>query len=164
MTRDARSRNERRAQPSIYPELVSAIVDYPLRLRWTCIRCANSCRDVPGHKRNILLTKRDVRRIVEVTGYSQSEFSTAVTNSMPYERRMKMIGGRCVFLEGLECSIYRARPLICRFYPFSLGPSERGGFTVAFDPACSGIGKGTERSRKFFMSLAGHAKRELLEC
>jgi len=99
-----------------------------------------------------------------MTGHDQSKFSIAVINSTPYERRMKMTGGRCVFLEGLKCSIYQARPLICRFYPFSLGPSERGGFSIAFDPTCSGIGKGTERSRKFFMSLAGHARRELLQC
>ena len=160
MSRSACAPLRRQAQADMCPEMLSDF-EYPIGLRWSCIRCTASCRDVPYHKRNILLTKRDVDRIMKVTGQDQSKFSMLVANMSPYERRMKMTRGRCVFLEGLGCSIYHVRPLICKLYPFSLTPSERGGFSMTFDPGCSGIGKGAERKRGFFMSLACHAIREL---
>jgi Fe-S-cluster containining protein len=107
------------------------------------------------------LTTRDVERIAEATQHDQREFSYAVEGHSPYERRMKMILGKCVFLKGRKCSIYRIRPIICRFYPFSLAPSVGRGLRIAFDPACSGIGKGITRDEKFFTSLVRLASREL---
>jgi len=109
------------------------------------------------------LTARDVERIAITTRHDQKEFSYAVEGRSPYERRMKMILGKCVFLKGPKCSIYRIRPIICRFYPFSLTPSVGGGLRIAFDPACSGIGKGVARDEKFFRSLVRLASRELSE-
>lgn len=153
-----------RARLNRCAEFDSGRFDYPVGLRWVCVRCTHSCRDVLGHKRSILLTDHDVERVEKATGYDQSEFSLAVYTRTPYERRMKMIRGRCVFLEGSECSIYRARPLICRFYPFSLNPSMENAFQIAFDPACSGIGKGPTRSKRFFTSLVLYARRELSKC
>lgn len=32
----------------------------------------------------------------------------------------------CVFLKGGRCSVYDARPRVCRMYPFSVGPGSRG--------------------------------------
>jgi Fe-S-cluster containining protein len=107
------------------------------------------------------LTGRDVERIAVATQLGQKEFSYALDGHSPYERRMRMIRGSCVFLKGSECSIYRIRPLICRFYPFSLTPSAEGEFHIGFDPACSGIGKGVARDERFFTGLVTLARREL---
>ena len=149
------------SEPRAYSGLASERVNYPSKLRWTCIRCTNSCRDVPRRKRKILLTGRDVERIAMATRHDQEQFSYAVDGHSPYERRMRMVRGSCLFLEGCKCSIYRIRPLICRFYPFSLTPSMDGGFRIKFDPACSGIGRGLARDERFFSSLARLARREL---
>jgi len=144
-----------------YSERGTKRFNCPSRLRWTCIRCTNSCRDLPGRKRRILLTRRDVERIATATQHGQKEFSYALEGHFPYERRMRMIRGRCVFLKGSECSVYRIRPLICRFYPFSLIPFAEREFRITFDPACSGIGKGIARDERFFAGLVGLARREL---
>lgn len=32
----------------------------------------------------------------------------------------------CVFLKAGRCSVYEARPRVCRLYPFSVAPGERG--------------------------------------
>jgi len=74
---------------------------------------------------------------------------------------MRKHEGRCIFLRGSGCSIYKARPLICRFYPFFLDRSKEGGLKIGHDPACSGVGKGKVLSEKFFEGLAKLAKREL---
>jgi len=136
-------------------------VRYPARLRWTCVRCANSCRDISPRKRNILLTPSDVERVTRATNLRAEEFSETSVSHQPYERKMKKLGGSCIFLRGVRCSIYQARPLICRFYPFSLCPSEDGGLEVRFDSACSGMGRGPIRSKRFFHNLVRLAKREL---
>lgn len=136
-------------------------IRYPTPLRWVCVRCANSCRDVQRHKRNILLTPGDAERISRLTKLSVEEFSAPSHAPAPYERKMKKVEGSCMFLQGSRCSIYRARPLICRFYPFSLHPSEYGGLQIKYDTACSGIGKGPIRNSRFFRDLVGLAQKKL---
>jgi Fe-S-cluster containining protein len=136
-------------------------VQFPSHLRWTCVRCTKSCRDLPGRRRNILLAESDIRRIIDVTNLTAREFSLSSPSSFPYVRKMRKFGGRCVFLRGSRCSIYRARPLICRFYPFSLHPTRDDAFEIGFDPSCSGMGKGPHRAERFFRNLVGLANKEL---
>jgi len=134
---------------------------YPAHLKWSCIRCTRSCRDVPSRKRNILLTSRDIDRIASVSRFRREDFSVASGLGFPYERRMKKVRSRCMFLRGSECSIYNARPLICRFYPFFLERLEGGQLRIGFDGACSGVGKGKFRNEGFFRELVRLARREL---
>lgn len=134
---------------------------YPAHIRWTCVRCGNSCRDLAPRRRNILLTAGDIKRIVSANGREPEDFSVPSRTRAPYQRKMRKLEGRCIFLQGSTCSIYKARPLICRFYPFSLDVSEDGKLEIGFDSACQGIGKGKRRGRKFFRDLADLAKREL---
>jgi len=136
-------------------------VQYPARLRWTCIRCTKSCRDLPGRTRNILLLEGDIKRITDVTKLAAKDFSASSKGSFPYVRKMRKLGGRCIFLQKSRCSIYEARPLICRFYPFSLRTAANNTFEIGFDPSCSGIGKGPRRNGRFFFGLVGLASKEL---
>lgn len=154
-------RPRRSTQTAVLFTMDGQEIRYPVRLRWVCVRCTNSCRDVPPRKRNIVLTRGDVERIAHATRFRAEEFSVPSDVNPPYERKMKKLGGSCRFLRGSRCSIYQARPLICRFYPFSLHPLEDGRLEVRFDSACSGMGKGSIRSKRFFHNLVRLAKREL---
>jgi Fe-S-cluster containining protein len=136
-------------------------VRYPAHLRWICIRCTKSCRDLPGRTRNILLAQGDIKRITDATKLTAKEFSESSRGSFPYVRKMRKLGGRCIFLEDSRCSIYTARPLICRFYPFSLLPTANNIYVIGFDSSCSGMGKGSRRSERFFLGLMGLANKEL---
>jgi Fe-S-cluster containining protein len=136
-------------------------VQYPAHLRWICVRCTKSCRDLPGRTRNILLAQSDIKRITDSKKLTAKEFSVSSRGSFPYIRKMRKLGGRCVFLKDSRCSIYRARPLICRFYPFSLHPAGNKTFEIGFDLSCSGMGKGPYRSERFFRDLVQLANKEL---
>ena len=136
-------------------------VQYPADLRWICVRCTKSCRDLPGRTRNILLAQSDIKRITDSTKLAAKEFSVSSRGSFPYVRKMRKLGGRCVFLEDSRCSIYRARPLICRFYPFSLHPTSNNTFEIGFDLSCSGMEKGPYRDDRFFRDLVALANKEL---
>jgi Fe-S-cluster containining protein len=136
-------------------------VRYPAHLRWICVRCTKSCRDLPGHTRNILLAQSDIKRITDSTKLTAKEFSISSRGSFPYIRKMRRLVGRCVFLQDSRCSIYRARPLICRFYPFSLHPARNNTFEIRFDLSCSGMGKGPYRDERFFRNLVQLANKEL---
>jgi Fe-S-cluster containining protein len=136
-------------------------VRYPTNIRWTCIRCTNSCSDIAGHKRIILLTSRDIRRITDATRLDPKEFSVSARVPAPYEKRMKKRDGKCIFLRGSGCSIYKARPLICRFYPFCISSSGAQELQIGVDLKCSGMGNGPKRGQKFFCSLVELAKTEL---
>jgi hypothetical protein len=136
-------------------------VQYPVHLRWTCVRCTKSCRDLPGRTRNILLAQSDIKRITDSTKLAAKEFSASSRGSFPYVRKMRKLGGRCVFLKASRCSIYRARPLICRFYPFSLHPARNNTFEIGLDLSCSGMDKGPYRDERFFRDLVELANKEL---
>lgn len=136
-------------------------VQYPAHLRWICARCTKSCRDLPGRTRNILLAHSDIKRITDSTKLTAKEFSASSRGSFPYVRKMRKLGGRCVFLKASRCSIYGARPLICRFYPFSLHPARNNTFEIGFDLSCSGMDKGPYRDERFFRDLVELANNEL---
>lgn len=136
-------------------------VRYPVHLRWVCVRCAKSCRDLPRRSRNILLAPSDIMRITGATKLTAREFSVSSRGPFPYVRKMRKLGGRCIFLQDSRCSIYGARPLICRFYPFSLRPARDNSFEIGFDLSCSGMGEGPRRSERFFHNLIRLANREL---
>ena len=136
-------------------------VQCPAHLRWICVRCTKSCRDLPGRTRNILLAQSDIKRITDCTKLAAREFSVSSRGSFPYIRKMRKLGGRCIFLQESTCSIYRSRPLICRFYPFSLNPVRNNKFEIGFDLSCSGMEKGPYRNERFFRDLVELANKEL---
>jgi Fe-S-cluster containining protein len=55
---------------------------------------------------------------------------------------MKKRSGKCVFLDVKACRIYNIRPLICRFYPFSLRKGDNG-YKFEISEECPGIGLGS---------------------
>ena len=119
-----------------------------------CHHCNHCCTDVV-----CLLTPWDVRRIMKVTGNSPYDFIDFLTPDEVVEvgaddptwlklgrdryimalRRDEETG--CTFLDNKTrfCSIYEARPNLCRLYPFSVKESKTGkykGFTLHDDVGC----------------------------
>jgi len=136
-------------------------VRYPARVRWVCVRCTDSCSDLPGRTRNVLLTQFDIKRITDATNLTATEFSVSTRAPAPYTRKIRKRDGRCIFLRGSTCYIYRSRPLICRFYPFCIRPSGTASLEIGVDLDCSGIGTGPKRGEKFFRHLVELARTEL---
>jgi len=132
---------------------------YPRKVRFECQRCAKCCGDSSHRGRNILLLDKEVGQISEATGLRPLSFVSHSSGTSPYHYRMKKRNGKCVFLDGKACRIYRIRPLICRFYPFSLR-KKNGGYTFEVSDDCPGIGLGKVLDRKYFekmFKMASHA-------
>ncbi len=86
-------------------------------------------------------------------------FCTIIKNNGPYKYQMILENGSCIFLSRNRCTIYNRRPLICRFYPFSM--VEDGGYIFEVDADCPGVGLGKCATKKVFTKLVEEAK-ELL--
>jgi len=129
-------------------------VAYPDNLRWKCVRCATCCGDTEKHTRHVLILASEARAIAVETGTRTEEFAQRLENCEPYMFEIRKKNDRCVFLDGVSCSIYSKRPLICRFYPFVMERSESG--TLEFklpEHECHGIGRGRKLTQDFYMRL-----------
>jgi Fe-S-cluster containining protein len=83
------------------------------------------------------------------------DFTTKVKDRNPYCFEMKKTSeGKCVFLKDNQCTIYKLRPLICRFYPFELKfDQEKDQHVFDFTLECPAIGKGKVVTHKDFEEL-----------
>jgi len=58
-----------------------------------------------------------------------------------YKYQMVQKNGACIFFSNNKCTIYELRPLICRFYPFTMIENESYVFQVDADCPSVNIGK-----------------------
>lgn len=116
-------------------------------VRYRCIRCGRCCTSGP----NVALTAFDICRIA---GFLKTNWRTligryiyaVIADHVPIPL-LRGIGDKCVFLkyEGKTpvCSIYPARPMRCRLFPFiPISPTSRDKLEVS--SLCPGIGRGDE--------------------
>jgi len=129
--------------------------DYPKDVRFRCIKCGICCRNTKERIRHILLQDSDVERIAVTARKSVEEFAKEIAGHEPYvyELRKTEEQGKCVFLEDEQCTIYSARPLICRFYPFELRIARNGRREFLYTTECPGIGKGKKLTGNYFRKL-----------
>ena len=123
-------------------------------VRFKCHHCNHCCTDVV-----CLPTPWDVRRIMRMTGDDPFDFieflepdevedvepddaSWLEVNGDKYIMALKRSDKTgCHFLNKKTrlCSIYEARPILCRLYPFKVKESKKGaykGFTLHTDVGC----------------------------
>lgn len=119
---------------------------YEENLRFKCKRCAVYCCKLGGPN----LTKGDIDKI-ESFGYNQSEFielakrhckKFAFTENSIKSKK----DGSCIFLKTNEknnnsykCSIYDARPVLCRLYPFDVEKTNANTLLLRIIPCCKGL-------------------------
>lgn len=131
----------------------------PKNLRFECQRCARCCGDTSHRGRNLLLTKKEAEQISDRTGLNILSFASPFNNGN-FKYKMKKRGGKCVFLDGKACRIYDIRPIMCRFYPFSMYKKKN---IYVFDVAedCPGIGLGEVLPCEKFESMISEANSKL---
>lgn len=81
------------------------------------------------------------------------------TTNRFYIYEMLKSNGSCIFLSGNSCTIYGNRPLICRFYPFTM--FEENGYFFGIDKACKGVGLGEVIDKRLISKLIEQAKRSI---
>ncbi len=128
--------------------------NYPIAIRFRCVKCGTCCGDTKEKTRHILLLRAEAEQIATATLQSTSEFTVEIRDKAPYSYEMKKTeDGKCVFLENNCCTIYTVRPLICRFYPFELKMAQDQKYTFLYTPECSGINKGPMLDENYFRKL-----------
>lgn len=100
-----------------------------------CRRCGNCCRDLEGQLMLEPLDAYHLARLLREQGKAASIDDVYVRYAHPdivegilpiYLMDTVGPGHACVFLKDGRCSVYEARPQVCRMYPFSAAPGERG--------------------------------------
>jgi Fe-S-cluster containining protein len=127
---------------------------YPKDVCYRCTRCALCCGDTETHARHILLLREEARIISRVVLKPVESFARQIKYHEPYvyEMRKTSAEGKCLFLHGTDCCVYKQRPLVCRFYPFKL-VTLRGEHRFRCTSECPGIGKGRRLERDYFEEL-----------
>jgi Fe-S-cluster containining protein len=117
---------------------------YENGLHFECTRCSRCCRHTPGY---VFLSPLDLEALCGVLGLGRDELlsrycrevSLGIATRVSLKEKPNM---DCVFWEGKGCSVYEARPLQCRSFPFwasALSSRAEWEETAAH---CPGIGRG----------------------
>ena len=151
-------------------------------MRFKCVKCASCCKD-----KNVIvtLTHLDIIRLADFLNCDGRELlrnylsfyqanhqliEKLVFPALETYRGKAILGlrkrndGTCVFLEGNLCSIYPARPMICRTFPFTFSIENgllRYGLTIKAKKDCKGLGKGREVKKHELALIGEKAVREL---
>lgn len=115
---------------------------YPMNIRFKCIKCGICCGNTEKKTRHILLLQKEANKIADAIKQPIDSFAIEIVGKSPYCYEMKKTKeGKCIFLKRNRCILYSKRPLICKYYPFGLETHEDQQ-KIFYTNECSGIGKG----------------------
>ena len=114
---------------------------YKNGIRFTCQGTGRCCKSgtLDGY---VLLTLEDRRQIAKHLGLSTQQFTKRYVAKTENEFHFKQLNPHCPFLKHNQCSIYKARPLQCRTWPFWPEHMEKHIWEKEVKKVCAGIGKG----------------------
>jgi Fe-S-cluster containining protein len=140
---------------------------YPKNVLFSCNDCGICCGDTERKTRHVLLLRADAERIANHTKQPIDTFANEIKGKEPYVYEMLKNSetGKCAFHKGNRCTVYEVRPLICRFYPFSLSV-EDGKFMFRVTEECPKVscndnGQEETLNTLFFRRLLETARTEL---
>jgi Fe-S-cluster containining protein len=119
---------------------------YAEGLRFSCTRCSACCRYEPGY---VFLTENDVGVLAVALKMDYNDFVKGFCRWIPSAGRTERLSLKeksnydCIFWK-YGCSVYEARPLQCRAFPFWPSMLKSSGTWKNGD--CPGLGKGTLHS------------------
>jgi Fe-S-cluster containining protein len=136
---------------------------YPAKVHFNCYQCGLCCGDTKQKTRHILILEAEAKRVASQTSRDIADFSFQIGSKFPFAYEMKKTNmGKCIFLKENQCTIYLARPLICRFYPFELKfDKDKQLHVFNFTHECPGIGQGKDFSCIDFERLFDLAQENL---
>jgi uncharacterized protein len=110
-------------------------------VRFECQQSGNCCIS-HGEYGFVYLTKDDRKNMAEVLGLRTSDFTRKYCTKTEGIFHLKDDGKACTFLKNNRCTVYKARPMQCRTWPF--WPETMGAKAWKKEVAqfCPGVGKG----------------------
>jgi len=120
-------------------------------LQFECARCGHCCRHEPGY---VFLSENDINQATDYLSVDREDFLKKYCRivDIGFFRRVSFIekpNNDCIFWQdGMGCSIYEARPLQCRSYPFWPSIMESGESWQEESKSCPGMNRGRTHSEK----------------
>lgn len=95
------------------------------KIGFGCQRCGECCR---GEDNSVVVFPSEIRRIQKATGLQWLDVASPPEEGEwdkngcfhTLEWRLKKEDGSCRFYQNGRCSVYQARPVLCKTYPFYL--------------------------------------------
>ena len=110
-------------------------------LAFSCTQCGACCTGAPGY---VWVIEGEIARIAEHRGESPADFARRVVRRVG--DRLSLIerpGGDCIFWSKAEgCTVYEARPVQCRTWPFWDENLSSPDDWVRVGRGCPGVDKG----------------------
>lgn len=110
-------------------------------LRFTCTQCGNCCTGAPGY---VWVSPEEIDRLAASLGQSTDAFSRRFVRRVG--NRYSLIerpNGECVFWDSSNgCTVYEARPVQCRTWPFWSENLESPADWKRVRRGCPGAGNG----------------------
>ncbi len=116
---------------------------YSEGLAFECTQCGDCCTGAPGV---VWVTDEEIREIARVRGESYGEILIHHTRLVGGRRSLKeYANGDCTFFDGARrcCTVYSARPVQCRTWPFWPRHLESREAWMQVQKACKGVGRGS---------------------
>lgn len=111
-------------------------------LRFQCQQSGKCCVS-HGEYGYVYLTPQDRRNMAKVLGLRTTQFTKTYCEKTDGVYHLKDSGGpACTFLKNNRCTVYEARPMQCKTWPFwpeTMSPKAWKKDVVKF---CPGVGKG----------------------
>jgi len=129
-------------------------------LNFSCTRCSSCCRYEPGY---VFLSKNDLMLLAEALKITYTDVVEKYCRWVPVPGGKKQLSIRekpgfdCIFWQD-GCSIYQARPLQCRTFPF--WESTLSSPEAWKNLTCPGTGKGTLHCLEYIEGCLAKRKAE----
>jgi len=137
---------------------------YAAGLRFSCKRCSSCCRHESGF---VYLSENDLSRLANSCKMEYTAFIQTWCRWVPFERRFERLALKekanfdCIFWDA-GCTVYDARPLQCRAFPFwdAVVCSPEAWETAG--RGCPGIDNGELHTREKIEAFLCHMGEELV--
>lgn len=110
-------------------------------IRFEC-QGTGRCCTARGDYGHVYLSADEAGAAAALLEMSLTDFEDAFCRFDDGERELRFQRGACVFLDGHQCSIYEARPVQCRTWPFWPENLKKKAWDRDVAPFCAGVGKG----------------------
>ncbi len=124
-------------------------------IKFKCQGSANCCISRGNHG-YVYLSKDDLNKLANFFNLNKNEFKKKyckITNGFIHLKEFKKNKGNCLFLINNRCSVYRARPIQCRTWPFWNENMNAKTWNKEIALFCPGVGKGRRYTKESILKI-----------